>query len=113
MAKDVRSLRVEVEEFSLDEPGAPYSFSARLARENRWSVGYARRVIEEYKRFALLAVASEHQVTPSEQVDQAWHLHLTYTESYWERFCGGVLGRPLHHQPTRGGDGEPAKFHAQ
>jgi uncharacterized protein (TIGR04222 family) len=50
-------------------------------------------------------------VTPSDQVDQAWHLHLLYTESYWDGLCRGVLGRPLHHGPTRGGVREAAKFH--
>jgi uncharacterized protein (TIGR04222 family) len=49
-------------------------------------------------------------VTPSEQVDQAWHLHLTYTKSYWERFCPDVLGMPLHHNPTQGGSAEQDKF---
>ena len=48
-------------------------------------------------------------VCPSEDVDQAWHLHLTYTRSYWKRFCGDVLGRPLHHDPTRGGPAEARK----
>jgi hypothetical protein len=42
-------------------------------------------------------------VTPSDAVDQAWHLHLTYSRDYWERFCPEVLGRPLHHEPTAGG----------
>jgi uncharacterized protein (TIGR04222 family) len=54
-----------------------------------------------------------HPVTPSVQVDEAWHLHLTFTRSYWVRLCGQVLGRPLHHDPTRGGDDESAKFHEQ
>ena len=52
-----------------------------------------------------------HPVTPSDQVDQVWHLHLVYTRSYWEGFCGEVLGRSLHHGPTRGGAQESAKFH--
>src|SRR5262249_47420226 len=42
-------------------------------------------------------------------VDAAWHLHLTYTRSYWQRLCGGVLGRPLHHDPSRGGPDEAAR----
>jgi hypothetical protein len=89
------------------------SFVARLARENAWSLGYAQRVFDEYKRFVVLAVESGHAVTPSETVDQAWHLHLVYTRSYWDDMCSGILGRPLHHGPTKGGVDEGARFDAQ
>ena len=51
-----------------------------------------------------------HPVTPSDQVDQAWHLHLTYTQSYWNDLCRDLLGRPLHHGPTRGGRVEKSKY---
>jgi uncharacterized protein (TIGR04222 family) len=95
--------------FDIDDGAAELTFAARLARENGWSPQYAERVILEYKRFAFLAMAADHPVTPSEQVDQAWHLHLTYTRNYWEKFCGEVLGRPLHHIPTRGGADEGRK----
>jgi hypothetical protein len=44
-------------------------------------------------------------------VDQAWHLHMLYTESYWKDFCGRILGKPLHHGPTKGGASESRKFH--
>ncbi len=56
-------------------------------------------------------MTSGHAVCPSEQVDHVWHLHLTYTRSYWERFCKEVLGRPLHHDPTRGGPAENDKHY--
>jgi uncharacterized protein (TIGR04222 family) len=49
-------------------------------------------------------------VTPSGQVDQAWHLHLTYTRAYWGEFCEQVLGRPLHHNPSRGGAAEQRRY---
>lgn len=103
-------LRARIQAFRLDEPDSVFPFSARLARENGWSRPYALRVVEEYKRFVYLAMAAGHPVTPSVEVDQAWHLHLTYTRSYWEEMCGRVLGRPLHHEPTRGGRAEGAKF---
>ena len=97
----------------LEARAGALSFVARLARENGWSVGYAERVIGEYRRFILLAVASGHPVTPSEQVDQAWHLHLVYTRSYWDELCGALLRRPLHHGPTKGGRDEGERFDAQ
>jgi hypothetical protein len=89
---------------------ASLGFSQRLARDNGWSDAYAMRVVTEYKRFAYLAATLQHPVTPSDQVDQAWHLHLTYTRDYWEVFCPRVLGQPLHHDPTRGGGSEREKF---
>src|SRR5262249_46322550 len=55
-------------------------------------------------------VAAGHVVSPSEQVDQAWHMHLTYTRSYWDELCKNVMGQPLHHDPTKGGAAEQAKF---
>lgn len=94
-------------------PEAALSFSARLARENGWSAATAERVIEEYRRFAFLAVTGDTPATPSDAVDQAWHLHLTYTRDYWERFCPDVLGKPLHHGPTAGGPDERNRFFTQ
>jgi uncharacterized protein (TIGR04222 family) len=99
-----------LEQFQLDSPEATLPFSIRLARENNWSAAYTQRVVAEYKRFAFLAVAAGHPVSPAEDVDQAWHLHLTYTQSYWKVFCPQVLQAPLHHQPTQGGEAERDKF---
>ncbi|MBD2773903.1 hypothetical protein [Iningainema tapete] len=99
-----------IQQFSLDEIDAKLSFTQRLARDNNWTTEYAQRVIEEYKKFAFLAVVADHPVTPSDQVDQVWHLHLLYTRSYWEYFCPHVLQMPLHHNPTKGGQHEGYKF---
>ncbi|ATY31751.1 glycine-rich domain-containing protein [Sphingomonas psychrotolerans] len=93
--------------------GAALPFVGRLARENGWSRAEAERAIEEYKRFCFLAVTAGHPVTPSDQVDQVWHLHLTYTRDYWERFCPQVLGRSLHHGPTAGGSDEQHRYFTQ
>lgn len=98
------------------EPGssdAALPFTLRLAQENGWSPVKAARVVEEYRRFCFLAVTAGHPVTPSDAVDQAWHLHLLYTRDYWHRFCPDILGRPLHHGPTQGGPAEQHRFFAQ
>ena len=87
----------------VDDDSASLSFLGRVARENQWSRSFTDVVFVEYRRFVFLAMTVEHQVTPSEQVDQVWHLHLTYTRSYWNDLCGEVLETPLHHQPTVGG----------
>jgi hypothetical protein len=98
--------------YSVGPADAALPFAARLARENGWSDLHAARVIDEYRRFCFLAATADHEVTPSDAVDQAWHLHLTYTRDYWERFCP-LLGRPLHHGPTAGGAAEHARFYLQ
>jgi len=103
-------LLLRLESFEIDRPGVAFPFSARLARENGWNRGYSRRVVREYLRFVWLAMRAGHPVTPSEQVDEAWHLHLCYTRSYWDEMCGQLLGKPLHHGPTEGGESEDAKF---
>ncbi|QDU88714.1 hypothetical protein Pla175_20950 [Pirellulimonas nuda] len=108
-----QALLDRLEAFELDEPDATLTFSRRLARENGWAHPFALRVVQEYKRFVYLAMTAGHQVTPSDEVDQAWHLHLTYTCSYWGVLCREVLGRPLHHGPTKGGQSEGQRFENQ
>ncbi|MCL4672204.1 MAG: hypothetical protein KJZ64_04570 [Sphingomonadaceae bacterium] len=99
--------------YEIGPPVASLTFAARLARENRWSAAFTERVLREYKRFCYLAVMAGHEVTPSDAVDQAWHLHLTYTRDYWERFCPEVLRMPLHHGPTAGGHVERTRYYDQ
>jgi hypothetical protein len=110
MDSAIATLRERIEAFELDEPGAKLPYTSRLAREQAWTHAYAARVIREYKRFLILAMGAGHPVSPSEDVDQAWHLHLVYTRSYWQGLCRGILGQDLHHEPTSGGSAESAKF---
>jgi len=107
---DALDLWERLERFSLDDSEAVFPFSARLARENDWSLEYSQRVIMEYKRFIFLGLTAGHPVTPSVAVDQVWHLHLSYTRSYWDEMCGQLLGKPFHHGPTKGGGKEGEKF---
>ena len=99
-----------LEAFRFDELDAELTFTQRLARDNGWDMDYAWRVIDEYKRFCYLALRAGHEVTPSDQVDQVWHLHLSYSRNYWEEFCPNVLQSDLHHGPTRGGAAESEKY---
>lgn len=92
---------------------ASLTFAARLSRENRWSLAHAERVIGEYRRFCYLAVTAGYEVTPSDAVDQVWHLHLTYSRDYWQTFCPEVLRTDLHHGPTKGGKNERVRFYQQ
>jgi hypothetical protein len=99
-----------ITEFELDDDESRVMFSDRLAKENGWSKEFAMRAIDEYKKFMFLVCVTNRSLTPSEEVDQVWHLHLLYTRSYWKEFCGEVLKREIHHGPTRGGPDEENKF---
>jgi hypothetical protein len=85
-------------------------FLARLARDKAWSLAFARGAIEEYRRFAFLCVVAGGVMTPSEEVDEVWHQHLTFSRDYWDVWCGQRLGRALHHDPSRGGSEQGAYF---
>ncbi|WP_298304522.1 hypothetical protein [uncultured Erythrobacter sp.] len=100
-------------DYTIGPGGASLPFEARLARENRWSSPFTERVIQEYKRFCYLACTAGHEVTPSDAVDQVWHLHLTYSRDYWGEFCPNVLGADLHHGPTAGGQVERTRYYEQ
>ncbi len=110
MTTEQQQLFQKIQDFRLDKEGVSFPFSKRLASENHWSHAFALRVIGEYKKFVFLMMVSPTPVTPSVAVDQAWHLHLTYTQSYWEDLCENTLQRKLHHHPTEGGAQEDAKF---
>jgi hypothetical protein len=103
----------QIEKLTIGPATASLSFSKRLARENGWSAPYAQRVFKEYQRFIYMAANSKRQLTPSDQVDQAWNLHLTYSRSYWFDLCRDTLGFDLHHLPTEGGPAEQARFRKQ
>jgi hypothetical protein len=109
---ELHALWRRIEQHDL-EPDQALDFTRRLARDHAWTLAFARNAIAEYRRFCFLAVASADPVTPSEAVDEVWHLHLTYSRDYWDRWCAGVLCARLHHDPTLGGPDEQAKFRRQ
>ncbi len=85
------------------------SFVKRLARENNWSLEFAHEVCEEYIKFIFLMNSAGHPVTPSDEVDQAWHLHMQYSRHYIK--MSKIFGKDfLHHEPTKGGKNEDNKF---
>src|SRR5262249_40589680 len=65
-------------------PGHAPGFAARLARDKGWPAVFSRGAVAEYRRFCFLAVASPTPVTPSEVVDEVWHLHLLHSCEYWD-----------------------------
>jgi hypothetical protein len=52
----------------------------------------------------VLTQVAGYAASPSPDVDEAWHLHLTRTGHY-AAFCDAVFGRFLHHEPARPGEG--------
>lgn len=91
-------------------PAAAAAFTRRLARENLWTIAHAQAVVQEYRRFCYLACTAGGEITPSDAVDQVWHLHLIHSRDYWEHFCPDVLRRPLHHGPGDGSSADAARF---
>ncbi len=107
-------LWTNIQNFKMDDPQSKLTFTKRLARENGWTPQYASRVVEEYKKFIYLSVTSRKSLTPSDEVDQAWHLHLIYSQSYWIDFVRNTLqGYVIHHGPTKGGSAEGERFTLQ
>lgn len=107
--KEHQLLWTNIQQFAFDEPNAVVTFSKKLADQQKWSAAYTQRVIEEYRRFIFLCCISPKGASPSKAVDEAWHLHLTYTKNYWEAFCKNTLGKDIHHYPSNGGDKEDHK----
>lgn len=108
----MQELLKRIESFDIDGGPCASTYAMRLAKEQEWTPEYTARVITEYKRFLFLG-ATQGPLTPSEVIDEAWHLHMIYTESYWTRLCGEVLGKPFHHHPSKGGEVEDTKHRNQ
>lgn len=102
--------RLEAFRFDASEGTAPYW--VKPARAEGWEAVHTARVIEEYRRFLYLTQVAPGEITPSEPMDRAWHMHLTFTRRYWGDLCGTVLGRPLHHDPCAGAEDMP-RYNAQ
>ena len=100
----------KINDFKLDDEHDSFTFTKRQARDNKRTYEFSKRVVTEYKRFIYLCCAGYGQITPSDAVDQAWHLHLTYTKSYWIDLCKNTLNKEIHHNPTKGGGAEREKF---
>lgn len=103
------SLWNRLQDFSLDAPNVDFPFSKKLAKEENWTVDFTKKAIEEYKKFVYLCCVLPNGASPSEIVDKVWHMHLIYTQNYWEEFCPDILKRKLHHYPSKGGFTEKDK----
>lgn len=87
----------------------PDNFTEAFMEEQMIDNNTALTWMLEYKKFLTLAYFSSKMITPSEQVDQVWHMHMTYTRHYrmmWQQ----LMKRPFKHQPTAGGEAENTKW---
>lgn len=97
-----------VSAYDFDKPPSEYGFSTRLAHENYWTIGFTAQAILEYKKFMYLAAVSDFMVAPSSIVDQVWHQHLIFTQSYRD-FCV-ILGKQIQHIPSTHNKADFEKF---
>lgn len=102
-------LWTRLQNFSLDSPNVDFPFSKKLAKEEKWTENFTRKAIEEYKKFVYLCCVLPNGASPSGIVDKVWHMHLIYTQNYWEEFCPNILRQKLHHHPSNGGQNENEK----
>lgn len=72
-----------IEAFGFNEPCDPLGFESRLPDDQGWTPGYALAVVAEYQRFLVSTQVMGHAASPSPDVDEAWHLHLTRTAHLW------------------------------
>lgn len=108
-----RALWARLLDHPFADPARPLDFTARLAREQGLAREAAAALVDEYRRFCFLCCVEGEPMTPSADVDEAWHLHLTCTRDYWQHFCPEVLGTELHHDPTGGTRDEGARYREQ
>ena len=85
-------------EFDIENVRSEYGFATRLAKENFWTKDFTQRAIMEYRKFMFLAANADLMVSPSPVVDEVWHEHLTFTQSYHD-FCS-LLGKQIQHIPS-------------
>lgn len=74
-----------------------------------WSDQFSSKALDAYKKFSFLAHISKEQVTPSQIVDEVWHLHILHTLAY--RNFSAICENFLHHHP--GMPNEQIKWNGQ
>jgi len=90
----------KIMQFQVYSNGDNKLFLKKLSKQNRWSLSFSEGAFFEYKCFIYLASLGHHRVVPSTVVDTVWHLHLTFTQSYWIELCDNVLQKQIHHTPS-------------
>lgn len=80
-------------------------FINRVKEKNpHWSQLTIATHIEEYKKFMYVAATSNEMCTPSRDVDIIWHEHILFTRDYISYWCGKILKKVIHHEPSKPGE---------
>jgi len=93
-----------LENFQVNSNGDFDIFWHKLCKENNWSLSFSKNAFYEYKRFIYLAKINGCKVVPSKIIDTVWHLHMTFTKSYWNELCQEILQEEFHHVPSSQGE---------
>jgi hypothetical protein len=86
-----------------------FLFARKLSNKHNWSWSFTLSVIEEYKRFVILAMYSQKSTTPPPWIDDIWHMHILFQTEY-DKFVEEVLGFDFYHNPGLGIE-EHGKIH--
>lgn len=97
-----------LEDFQVCSNGDNNIFWQKLTEENSWSLAFSKKAFDEYKKFIYLAKKYGCKVVPSKTIDKVWHLHMTFTKSYWNELCQEVIQMEFHHVPSS--QGKDAEF---
>mmetsp|Transcript_10629 Transcript_10629/g.12098 ORF Transcript_10629/g.12098 Transcript_10629/m.12098 type:complete len:453 (-) Transcript_10629:480-1838(-) len=87
----------------------PARFLDNLMMEQLLDANTANKWLLEYRKYLVLAHLTDNMISPSEQVDQVWHLHMTYTQHYKATYQT-LIERDFKHSPSSGGSSEGKKF---
>ena len=71
----------------------------RLTNIDNWPRKTAIQAVGDYRNYLYLRKKySDQALTPSYEIDEAWHAHILHTREY-TKFCHELFGYYLHHDP--------------
>lgn len=75
-----------------------------------WKLEKAKKAVEQYRRWLWLnAVYGADRLSPSQDVDSVWHMHILDTRKYAEDCAVMFNGLFLHHNPYAGWESTEAE----
>jgi len=88
----------------------PQNFAFFFARHHLICIQRANIYIDEYKKYLYLSLVTKTEQTPSEEVDQVWHYHISYLQDY-QVFSSQKMGSDFfHHNPSDGTTEDDVKY---
>jgi hypothetical protein len=73
---------------------------SKLVHQYNWQHKHAVIVVHMYKNFLFLNAkyGEKYKLTPSEEIDEIWHLHILETKKY-RKDCYAIFGKYFDHNP--------------